>query len=485
MRPTLANRIFWVAAFALSSWTAGASLAFAQADTPAVHFERGINLFNEGRYDAALAEFNRAYELEPAFQVLYNLGRVHAALGHAVEATHAYQRYLDEGGRNVPAARQREVREALATQRSRIGRIQVVTDVRGAVVNVDGNDVATTPLSEPIEVTAGSHTVEVRGPGYEPVRRAVQIAGGVLERVEVALSPSARGQVRIECATPDTLVTIDEREVGRTPFESTVGVESGDHRLVATRPGYQPFERQFHVAGGAEVQVAIDMRRDLRVAGDDVGTLELRLPSDVSFLAHVDGEPMSQERTLRLPSGRHRVDLEVAERIPWTGTIVVPRGESAVLAPPLEWTPDARSERVSSARSRRVAGIALAFPGFAALVAGGVMTIVNETAIPQTDADLIDVHRRYVMNGCVVGDLSEPCASLESRFNELSDQQSTQDVVRWVGIGLIAAGGLASGVGLYLWLGAKSEDDVDREARASLSLSPTAGGASATFRLSL
>src|SRR5690606_37529266 len=135
------------------------------------------------------AEFQRAYRIAPAHQVLYNLGRVHEALGHAVEATDTYEQYLREAGDRIPEARRHEVEQALARQRARIGRLMVRTNVDGATISVDGVDVATTPLDEPLRVSAGEHTVGARAAGYDSLRRAVRLAGGVTETVEMELHP--------------------------------------------------------------------------------------------------------------------------------------------------------------------------------------------------------------------------------------------------------------------------------------------------------
>jgi len=38
------------------------------------HFQRGVTLYNETDYRAALVEFRRAYDLAPNAAVLYNIG---------------------------------------------------------------------------------------------------------------------------------------------------------------------------------------------------------------------------------------------------------------------------------------------------------------------------------------------------------------------------------------------------------------------------
>src|SRR5262245_54854214 len=39
-------------------------------------FERGLALYDDGDYDAALVEFSRAYELSPTYKVLYNIAKI-------------------------------------------------------------------------------------------------------------------------------------------------------------------------------------------------------------------------------------------------------------------------------------------------------------------------------------------------------------------------------------------------------------------------
>src|SRR5690349_10373833 len=42
-----------------------------------VHFARGVEHYDEGNFDAALAEIERAYQLEPSnYKLLYNLAQV-------------------------------------------------------------------------------------------------------------------------------------------------------------------------------------------------------------------------------------------------------------------------------------------------------------------------------------------------------------------------------------------------------------------------
>src|SRR5258707_8614201 len=135
----------------------------ASAQTPhaeARHaFELGVQLYDEHNYDAALAELTHAYALEPNNAVLYNLGLVHAALNHSVEAVDALERYLHDGGDQVDRPHRERAQQELARQRDRIGTIAVVVNVEGAIIALDGHDVARAPVSEPIRAPVGSHSI--------------------------------------------------------------------------------------------------------------------------------------------------------------------------------------------------------------------------------------------------------------------------------------------------------------------------------------
>src|SRR6185503_7960525 len=78
------------------------------------HFDRGVVLASEGKLEAAIAEFEDAYEASPHYSVLFNLGQAQAARGHSVEALDAFRRYVADGGSAVSAARRELVQGLIA-----------------------------------------------------------------------------------------------------------------------------------------------------------------------------------------------------------------------------------------------------------------------------------------------------------------------------------------------------------------------------------
>jgi hypothetical protein len=148
------------------------------------HFGRGVQYYEDGDYRAALLEFERAYAIQAAYQLLYNLGQVSAELKDYANAERYFRGYLKEGGSSIGSERRSEVILELSRLRSRVGSLRIVTNQPGAEIRVDDHllDKAT---SGPVRVSAGRREVAAEKQGYAPIRRVVDVLGG--EEITVAL----------------------------------------------------------------------------------------------------------------------------------------------------------------------------------------------------------------------------------------------------------------------------------------------------------
>lgn len=153
------------------------------------HFRMGVGLYEEGDFQGALAEFERANQAAPSPVVLYNIAQTHLALRDYVAASDALAQYLELGGARIPAARREEVRAQLETLTMRIGRIRVVCNVDDAAITIDGRPVGRTPVAQPIRVSLGRHQIVIRAPMREPDERTVTIAGNTEIEVAVEFPP--------------------------------------------------------------------------------------------------------------------------------------------------------------------------------------------------------------------------------------------------------------------------------------------------------
>ncbi|MBN2527976.1 MAG: tetratricopeptide repeat protein [Deltaproteobacteria bacterium] len=125
-------------------------------------FKRGVQSFDNKDFEGALAAFQKAFELNPSWKLLYNIAHCQAALKLYGLAVVTFERYLAEGGDNVPEVRRDEVLDELGRMRKMIGDIEIVAP-EGVDVYVDDIHRGVTPLPAPVSVSAGRmHTIVLK-----------------------------------------------------------------------------------------------------------------------------------------------------------------------------------------------------------------------------------------------------------------------------------------------------------------------------------
>ncbi len=150
----------------------------------AVRFQQGVELYREGSYEGALAEFRKAYQLSPSYRVLYNIAQTQNALHDFVGASKSLAQYIAEGGFNIPAERRAQVEELSAMLKERIAHLEISTNVSGADIRVDDVSVGTSPLPRPVPVNVGTHKVSAFKAGSPETVRILTVAGREIVRVE-------------------------------------------------------------------------------------------------------------------------------------------------------------------------------------------------------------------------------------------------------------------------------------------------------------
>jgi hypothetical protein len=154
------------------------------------HYERGLGLVESGAYQAALAEFERAYEKSPHFAVLYNIGLCHVALGRRPEAVAALRTYLEQGGPQIPDERRKSVEAQLAELEAKFAEITITTERPGAVISVDGREVGRTPLPKPIRMPAGTHEISAAAEGAPRATRKIEVGESERRTIDFAFAPA-------------------------------------------------------------------------------------------------------------------------------------------------------------------------------------------------------------------------------------------------------------------------------------------------------
>ena len=162
-----------------------------QAEASA-RFRRGVELYHEGAFRAALAEFQRAYALAPDYRLLYNIAQAKLEVQDFLGAAQDYERYLVEGGSAIDASSRAQVEEVLVALRDRVGRIHVVVNRAGAEVLIDDIKVGVSPMPETVLANIGRHRVSARTSDGASNATVIDLAGGEVLEVSLQLVEPVR-----------------------------------------------------------------------------------------------------------------------------------------------------------------------------------------------------------------------------------------------------------------------------------------------------
>ena len=149
-------------------------------------FERGVEFYKEGDFRAALIEFKRAYDAAPNYKVLYNIAQTSLELQDYATALRNFEKFLADGGAEIPAARRAQVLQETERLGKRVARLTVEVNVVGAEILVDDVSVGKTPLAEPIVVSAGRRRLTATLDA-QSTTRVIDVAGGDAQRIQLAL----------------------------------------------------------------------------------------------------------------------------------------------------------------------------------------------------------------------------------------------------------------------------------------------------------
>ena len=148
-------------------------------------FVDGNTLFEERRYLAAAAAYERSYAAVPTGRALYNLGLAWEKGGNYVRALETDLRYIELPDCPQPqmlcADRRDEVKETVSKLRGKVGMLSIVIDDGVELRGIEIEDRILPPEDFPLTLTPGLYELRVRGVRRSEVRtREVEIeAGGI------------------------------------------------------------------------------------------------------------------------------------------------------------------------------------------------------------------------------------------------------------------------------------------------------------------
>jgi hypothetical protein len=148
------RQVFAMTAIGLALLSGGAAAGQDNVAEARELFKQGVDQFDQQSYEEALVAFRKADQLNPSWKIAFNIGQCQAALKRYGLAIEAFERYLAEGGDEVPDDRRTKVLDELSQFRKMVGGV-MVKGQDDVVVVIDDIVRGSTPMNQPILVTAG------------------------------------------------------------------------------------------------------------------------------------------------------------------------------------------------------------------------------------------------------------------------------------------------------------------------------------------
>jgi hypothetical protein len=245
--------IAWmVTACVISSLTVGS--AHAQPSVSADLKKRGDQLFDQSKFAEAYDYYEKAYAAHPDPALLYNQGRALESMGEYPEAIGKLEYFKTEAPPALVAKVQ--VDALLAEMRARLATLTIRSNVDNAELLLRGKSLGPMERKRIVSTRAGTAEIELRAPGFDTMKRTVDLPRGAALDVEMNLTPTAKqGVIAIASNPTGSDVIVDDRPLGISPLETKV--PAGQHTIVLRHEGYD--EQRVGVT------VGINERRDVNV----------------------------------------------------------------------------------------------------------------------------------------------------------------------------------------------------------------------------
>jgi hypothetical protein len=274
-----------VVAFVISIGVAGATRpvapAFAQAPpppkpaTPAApprplaesltgeakaDYEGAKLLFADGDFNGALSKFKQAYDKSKDPRLLWNMAVCEKNLRHYYKLQVLVRKYLEDGKGLLTPEQETQARELIDAVQSFIAVLDVRTTEAGAEIAIDGEPAGTTPLSAPLPIDLGTHTITVTKSGFLPFTKEIEVQGGSTATLDAPLSPDVTTAHLVVVASPGNAISFDGRVVADGRWESNV--PAGPHLIRVTASGMKPYESRIDFAKGTNRTLTVTLEKE-------------------------------------------------------------------------------------------------------------------------------------------------------------------------------------------------------------------------------
>jgi hypothetical protein len=167
---------------------------------------RGVAEREQGHDQVALELFRQAFERYHTPRAQAQLGLACQALGRWSEADEHLSAALGAGSDPWIGNNRKALEQALAVIGQHVGTVEVMSNVPGTEILVDGRLVGALPLRRPLRLSGGTSMLQARADGYVPSQRPVTVVPGQLSRESFTLLPVSKAPAVPAPAPPPAFV---------------------------------------------------------------------------------------------------------------------------------------------------------------------------------------------------------------------------------------------------------------------------------------
>lgn len=269
---------------------------------------------------------------------------------------------------------------------AKLAQVTIASSLAGAQIRVDEEMVGTTPLSAPVKLAPGKHTIELHRPGYMDGYRQVTLTPGA--RITVAFNPDEdesdgadRGRLVVDAGVTGVRITIDGR--ARGVYSKPISLPAGPHLVGVTHPDYEPIEREVDVQANGDTDLGVTLRPSKTVRAAAAAQANTR--KNWATAAIVTGAVVAAGSTglivwgqSKLPSANDRLSLVQKEAAP--GGECDPTTLNIISAKYCQEKMAGAQSDVDKYRNLRLGGIIGASAGVALVGVGVVLWLTHPAA---------------------------------------------------------------------------------------------------------
>jgi PEGA domain/Tetratricopeptide repeat len=209
-------------------------------------YENGRLLYENGDYAGALVRFEHARKASNDARLLWNAAVCQKALHHYAKAIALMRGYLASSWAASSPIAAASAQNFVAAAERLTARLEVSSNVLGALVYADGDRLGQAPLGAEARVDWGTHQIVLKKADYTDYEQTVTVSSAADVRVVAVLRPVVHeGRIIVRASSGD-LIAIDGAARAWGTWEGVLS--SGAHALRISAAGFRPREQQIVVA---------------------------------------------------------------------------------------------------------------------------------------------------------------------------------------------------------------------------------------------